>query len=84
MAADAYLHAPCTNALNADAAAPLRGTRKSPVLSLTSYQTTPESFGMVLPSWPSAPIQAPSSPPRAVEPVSEIQKGFLASFWMVP
>ena len=43
------LHAPCTNALNAAAAAPLRGTRKSPVLSLTSYQTTPASFGMVLP-----------------------------------
>ena len=32
---------------------------------------------MVLSSWPRAPIQAPVSPPRAVEPVSEIQKGFL-------
>ena len=77
MAADAYLHAPRTNALNAAAAAPLRGTRKSPVLSRTSYQTIPASFGMVLPNCPRAPIQAPSSPPRAVEHVSEIQKGFL-------
>ena len=84
MAADAYLHAVFTKALNAAAAAPFRGTRKSPVLSRTSYQTTPVSFGIVLPSWPSAPIQAPSSPPRAVEPVSEIQKGLGASFWMTP
>ena len=54
------------------------------MLSLTSYQTTPASLGIVFPSCPSAPIHAPSSPPRAVEPVSEIQNGFLASFWIVP
>ena len=48
MAADGYLQAPRTNALNAAAAAPLRGTRKSPVLSRTSYQTIPASFGRAI------------------------------------
>ena len=58
---------------------PLR-IRKSPRGSTWSYQTTPFSCGIAVPSRaPSAVIQAPLSPPCPVDPVSEIQNGFAPS-----
>src|SRR4029079_9136579 len=52
--------------LNAVRVAALCPTRKSPVGSLTSYQTIPARFGSCTLSVPSAAIQAALLPPAAV------------------
>src|SRR6185436_4790268 len=59
--------------LNAVRVAALCPTRKSPVGSLTSYQTIPARFGSCTLSVPRAAIQAALLPPAAVEAVSAIQ-----------
>jgi hypothetical protein len=73
-----HLQAPLSSPLNAEVAAGVARSRKSPLGSLTSNQTTPVSAGMVVRSVPSDWIQPRWSPPVEVEPVSVIQNGFFA------
>ena len=76
MAADAYLQA-ATNALKRRRPHPVRHAEVAGA-SLTSYQTTPASFGIGLAAAGRARrSRRPRRRRAAVEPVSAIQNGFL-------
>ena len=78
-----HRHAPFSSELNAFVTGLVR-RRKSPNASLTSYQTTPASFGIeVACRVDSVVIQPALSPPAAPEPVSASQNGLGASAWIV-